>query len=82
LTQALVRGVAGGVPDEDACGVAAAGYLSESAVWDIAGPFEFDAPVSPEDLIGRRVEADTIRAWAGKGSYMALVAPRPMARRA
>jgi hypothetical protein len=45
-------------------------------MWDTTSPFEFDGPVSPDQMIGRQHEADTIRAWARKGRFMALVAPR------
>lgn len=45
-------------------------------MWDSASPFEFDGPVAPERMIGRQQEADTIKDWARKGRFMALVAPR------
>lgn len=45
-------------------------------MWDITSPFEFDGPVAPEHMIGRQKESDTIKAWARKGRFMALVAPR------
>lgn len=45
-------------------------------MWDSASPFEFDGPVAPDHVIGRAKEAATIKEWARKGRFMALVAPR------
>jgi hypothetical protein len=45
-------------------------------MWETLSPFEFDGPVAPERMIGRRQEADTIKQWALRGRFMALVAPR------
>lgn len=45
-------------------------------MWDTTSPFVFDGPVSPDQLIGRQHEADTILAWAVSGRFTALVAPR------
>lgn len=45
-------------------------------MWNQASPFIFDGPLPPDRVIGRQLEADTIRTWAGEGRFMALVAPR------
>lgn len=43
---------------------------------DTATPFEFDGPISPDCMINRRSEAETIRAWTRESLLMTLVAPR------
>ena len=44
--------------------------------WTRPSPFIFDGPLPPEQVIGRNEEADTLRDWARRGRFMALVAPR------
>jgi len=50
--------------------------LPKQPSWDIPSPFIFDGPVSPDKLIGRQAECDTLRAWIRAGRFTALVAPR------
>lgn len=45
-------------------------------VWAQPSPFVFDGPVPPAQVIGRDDEARTLRDWARRGRFMAMVAPR------
>jgi hypothetical protein len=44
--------------------------------WAQPSPFVFDGPVPPQLVIGRDSEARTLREWARRGRFMAMVAPR------
>lgn len=44
--------------------------------WDQPSPFIYDGPIPPDQLIGRAHEAETLRAWAKAGRFVALTAPR------